>query len=119
MTIVIILPWPHRDLSPNSRCHWSRKARAAKAARHEAGWAALESGARALQADALNVTLTFTPPSRRRMDLDNMLASMKPHLDSIADVVGVDDSKWSLALRREEPCKPGMVKIELQEAKAA
>lgn len=116
MTIVIILPWPHRDLSPNSRCHWSRKARAAKAARHEAGWAALESGARALQADRLDVTLTFTPPSRRRMDTDNMLSSMKPGLDGIAEVVGVDDSKWSISLRREEPRAPGFVKIEIQEA---
>lgn len=115
MAIVIILPWPHRDLSPNSRVHWSRKAAAAKAARHEAGWAALESGARTLQADRLDVTLTFTPPSRRRMDLDNMLASVKPHLDSISEIVGIDDSKWSLALRREEPRKPGHVRVEIEE----
>lgn len=116
MSVVIVLPWPHRDLSPNSRVHWARKAAAVKRAKHEAGWAALESGARAMEADALDVTLTFTPPSRRRMDIDNMLAASKASLDAIAEIVGVDDSRWSLSLRREEPQKPGSVKIEIRSA---
>lgn len=29
----LILPWPSKDLSPNGRAHWARKAAAAKSAR--------------------------------------------------------------------------------------
>lgn len=36
--------------------------------------------------------------------------------DGISEVIGVDDSKWDISLRRAEPCKPGSVKIELREA---
>lgn len=116
MSLVIILPWPDRVLSPNSRAHYMAKARAVKRAKHEAGWAALESDARAMQAEALDVTLTFTPPSRRHADTDNMLSSCKAAIDGIAEVLGVDDSRWTYTLRRAEPCKPGHVKIEIKEA---
>lgn len=41
----IVLPWPARELHPNARVHWSRKAKASKLARHaaclltkQAGW---------------------------------------------------------------------------------
>lgn len=45
----LILPWPSKDLSPNARVHWARKARAVKSSREQAyylakaaGWPALE-----------------------------------------------------------------------------
>ena len=51
--ISVELPWPDKLLSPNARPHWSRKARAVKAAKHDAGWAALESGARVVLCELL------------------------------------------------------------------
>ncbi len=113
MTMRIDLPWPHRDLSPNARKHWGAKSRATKTARAFAGYAAWEAGVRKLDADRLNVTLLFSPPSAR-VDTDNAIAACKAYFDGVADVVGVDDSKWTLTIRRLTPCKPGSVRIEIE-----
>lgn len=110
----ITLPWPSRVLHPNARVHWAQKAKAAKIARIDAGWAAQAAGARKMNADALHVTATFTPPSKRRMDADGLLSNIKSHLDGIADVIGVDDSNWTISIRREAPRKPGAVRIEIE-----
>ena len=53
-----------------------------------------------MQADKLHLSLTFYAPTRRAYDLDNALARMKAGLDGLADVLGVDDSKWSLSIAR-------------------
>lgn len=116
MTMRINLPWPDRDLHPNARVHWTRRHKAARIARETAFWTAKEAGIKPLAADALSVTAIFTPPDNRRRDLDGMLASVKASMDGLADAIGVDDSKWSLAIRREAPCKPGSVRIEIEVA---
>jgi len=53
-----------------------------------------------------------------------MLASLKSGLDGISDVVGIDDSKWTLSVSKAATIeRNGMVKLELnwieREAKAA
>ncbi len=117
--IVIALPWPHKDLRPNARPHWAEKAKAVKQARALAGWTANEIGIRRGDPDipsALKVTAVFCPPSRRRFDDDNMLSSCKSYFDGIADAIGIDDSKWQIAMRREGVVKGGAVRIELEAA---
>lgn len=117
--IAIDLPWPNRALSPNSRIHWRPKAAIAKTSRQYAIWCAREAGIRANDPDIpqhLKVTAIFMPPDNRRRDLDNMLASMKPALDGIAQAIGIDDSKWQIAIRKEAPVKGGAVRIELEAA---
>jgi crossover junction endodeoxyribonuclease RusA len=121
MTIVE-LPWPSRDLHPNARVHWARKAKATKQARSDAAWLALSSGVRTYDfagADRLGVTLVFIPPDNRARDTDGMISSVKGYCDGIADVVGVDDSKWVLSIRREEPRKPGFVRVEISNVASA
>ncbi len=113
--MIVSLPWPHKSLSPNARVHWAVKARLAKNARQFTGWDAVAAGFEPTNAKALNVTITFTPPDNRPRDTDNMVGSVKPHLDGIADVLGVDDSKWSLTIRRSAPKRPGHVTIEVEE----
>ena len=66
--------------------------------------------------EGVSAKITFCPPCRRKRDLDNALASIKAGLDGIADVIGVDDSKWSLALAWGEPVTRGRVQIELTAA---
>ncbi len=113
--MIVELPWPHRDLHPNTRVHWAWRAKAAKKARLDAGRATLAAGIRKLNASALHVTAEFSPPDARARDLDGMLSSIKPCLDGIADVVGVDDSLWSLSLRKTEPKRPhGAVTITIE-----
>lgn len=78
---------------------------------------ALARGIRANDPDIpqnLKVTAVFFPPDNRRRDVDGMLSSIKSYLDGISDVIGVDDSKWQIALRREEPRKGGLVRVELE-----
>ena len=110
--MVVDLPWPGRDLQPNSRCHWTRKRRATKAAREGAQWLSCHLGP--IEADRLNVTLIFYPPDNRRRDLDNMLAASKALIDGVAQSLEVDDSKWAISLRRGDVVKNGMVRFEIE-----
>ena len=110
MEAAITLPWPSKELSPNARKHWAQLAKAKAFYRHACSTTAMTQGLKKINAQALHLDITFYPPSRRRYDLDNCLASMKSGLDGIADVVGVDDSTWSLTLRKSKEIG-GMVKI--------
>jgi len=117
MTITVEVPWPPRDCHPNARVHWSKRARATKIARTDAAWWAQAAGAKALRkAKALNVCLTFFPPDNRRRDVDGMLSNSKPLIDGIADVVGVDDSLWTISMKRGEPREFGAVRFDIEEA---
>lgn len=102
MEIELTLPWPPTALSPNARTHWAKLARAKKEYRAACAWTAKAQGARRIKADKLHLSLTFYPPTRRAYDLDNALARMKAGLDGLADVLGVDDSRWSLSIARAD-----------------
>lgn len=108
----LTLPWPPKELSPNARQHWSTLAKAKKEYRAACAWTAREQGARRIEAEKLHLALVFYPPSRRAFDLDNALARMKSGLDGLADVLGVDDSRWSLEIRRAEEIG-GYVKVQV------
>lgn len=115
--ITIELPWPSRDLHPNSRVHWAKKAKATKRARSDAAYLTLSRGVRThdyFGVESLDVTLVFIPPDNRARDTDGMISSVKGYCDGIADVLGVDDSKWVLGIRREKPRKPGFVRVEVR-----
>ncbi len=109
---VIVLPWPPTELSPNARMHWARLAKAKKAYRAACAWQAKAQGAKPVAADRLHLTLTFYAPTRRAFDLDNALARCKAGLDGLCDVLGVDDSKWSLTIRKADTVG-GFVRVEI------
>lgn len=108
----IVLPWPPTDLSPNARMHWARLAKAKKAYRAACAWQAKAQGVKPITADKLHLTLTFYPPTRRAFDLDNALARCKAGLDGLCDVLGVDDSNWSLTIRKADAIG-GFVRVEV------
>lgn len=113
--MVVDLPWPSPDLSPNARIHWAVKAKAVKDARRDATIAARAAGIKRACARRASVTLTFSPPDSRRRDTDNMLSSCKGYCDGIADAIGIDDSQWSITIRRDTPKPPhGNVRIEIE-----
>lgn len=113
MTIELTLPWPPSELSPNARTHWAKLAKAKRAYRAACAWTAKEQGAGRLHADSLHLTLTFHAPTRRAYDLDNALARLKSGLDGLADVLGVDDSRWTLTIQKSETVG-GFVRVEVQ-----
>jgi len=90
--ITIILPWPSKELNPNSRCHWAVKAEAAKLARAMGFFRALERGENGIAGD-LEAHYIFHPPDRIRRDIDNCLSSNKSAQDGICEALGVDDSQ--------------------------
>jgi crossover junction endodeoxyribonuclease RusA len=118
--MTVTLGWPSRALSPNARTHWATLARAKKAARRE-GYLATFSACSVLPVrnvsmlhDATCIQVTFTPPNARRRDLDNLIASIKAHLDGISDAIGIDDSRWIWAAPViAAPEKPGRVVVTL------
>jgi crossover junction endodeoxyribonuclease RusA len=115
--MTVTLGWPSRALSPNARTHWATLARAKKAARKEgyiaASMAAVIAGVSSV-GSSVGIQVTFIPPDARRRDLDNLIASIKPHLDGISDAIGIDDSRWIWAAPvMAKPAKPGRVVVTL------
>ena len=113
--MLLTLPWPSRLLSPNARSHWAAKSKAAKAYRMTCFTLALEAGLRGVPWEGpIHLHLTFYKPSRRRMDMDNALASAKNGLDGLADALGVNDSRFRLHLEFAEEIG-GMIKIAISQ----
>ena len=58
----------------------------------------------------LPLEITFHPPSKRRGDLDNQLASIKAGIDGLAAALYMDDRDfYPIKLLRGEPVKGGKV----------
>lgn len=116
MNFTLILPWPSRDLHPNERVHWTRKARATSAARASARWLAIEAkwNRLSLPDGRLHLWWDFYPPNRRKRDDDGLLASMKAARDGIADALGIDDSRFvSHPFLKDEVRKGGQVVVRI------
>ena len=112
----LVLPWPDRVLHPNSRGHWSKRAKAAKAARQAAFVLAREAGWRELKLSdgPLHVWMDGYACDRRRRDADGLLSSLKPALDGIADSLGIDDRRFvPHPWIKDEVRKPAEVRIRI------
>src|SRR5690554_1065057 len=116
----ITLPWPPKALSPNSRGHWAKKARAAEVYRYTCKiyskrvlqfWRSeVEALQRLVAAGGeIHVFLDFCPPNRRQRDDDNVVAAFKSGRDGLADALGIDDRHFRTHpfLKRDEIVKPG------------
>ena len=115
MNAEIFLPWPSKDLSPNARVHWSKLAKAKKKAKEAAFYIVKEAGIGKIDADRLTVRYSIFPPSRRKYDLDNIIASLKAAADGISLAIGIDDSQWAIHIEPRGPVeKNGMVKVTLE-----
>jgi crossover junction endodeoxyribonuclease RusA len=118
--VIVTLPWPHKDLSPNARVHFYTLAHQKKIARICAHYAAIAAGAkRRAFPERPAVTITFHPPKQGVVaDDDNMKASFKAARDGIADAIGVDDGKWIVAYATGLRVKGGQVVVTVEQAAA-
>ena len=110
--IEITLPWPPRELSPNSRTHW-RKAAPIKACYRHACYI-LTKQARAVvdwEGD-IHAWIDFYPPDRRHRDDANMIAAFKSGRDGVAEALGVNDKRFRTHPYVKDQIG-GMVKIRL------
>jgi crossover junction endodeoxyribonuclease RusA len=115
LTVVLLLDWPVAALWQNSRCHWSRRARATKSAVAASGYLAHSGGIRKGTHANARLVWTFIPPDNRRRDVSNCIGALKAHIDGIAEAIGVDDSiilnSWP---ERFAPAqKGGAIKVEV------
>lgn len=112
----VTLPWPPSCLTPNAkrRKHWRAYAPATKAYRELCAWEAKAAGLKRRNDPALHLSITFLPPCNRKRDLDGMLGAFKAGLDGLSDALGVDDSKWSLSIRKGEKTKGGAVIVQIE-----
>lgn len=113
--MILDLPWPSPDLSPNARAHWAVTAKAKKLARKDACTATKAAisahGKPDLGEGRIPVRITFYPPDRRRRDDDNMVGSFKAYRDGIADALGVDDQRFRPHYFFDDAAKPGRVEV--------
>ena len=91
---MLLLPWPPSILSPNNMSHWTKKAKAKAELRQRCFDLARKSPAPVLPDGNIHLSLVFSPPSRRRFDLDNALARAKNMLDGVAAAWGIDDVRF-------------------------
>ena len=109
---MIVFPWPPKDLSPNARVYWARKAKAAKSYRRTCFYLAKQAKVTAPKEGPINLHIEFVPPDRRPRDLDNMLASTKNLLDGLAQALGVNDKRFTLQISVADEIG-GMVRVSL------
>jgi crossover junction endodeoxyribonuclease RusA len=111
--MIVTLPLPHKNLSPNSRCHWRAKASAVKAYRSAALIAAYGKGDAPL--DSAQVKCVFYFRDVRRRDSDNLLASMKSAFDGLVDAkIFKDDNRLThLPVEQHKDGKNPRVEIHI------
>lgn len=103
--ILVTLPLPPKELSPNARVHWARKQRVVREYREMAKVAAqLAIGREAAPRwERATVQATFYFRVRRRRDMDNLSGWCKQNFDGLADagVVANDSGFTHLPVRVE------------------
>jgi crossover junction endodeoxyribonuclease RusA len=113
--ITVTVSWPARPLWQNARVHWTNRSAATKLARSEARILTIAAKPGKLTAP-VRIIVRVYPPSRRRMDMANVIGALKASIDGIADALGIDDSqfliRWPEAF--EAPVKGGKVTFEIE-----
>lgn len=114
--ITFTLPWPDRILSPNAHAHWRAKETARKDAINFGYYLAYSVSGAELQGKDIYMTVRINPPDRRKHDVDNVLASLKPMLDGLTRGLGFDDSQIKrVIIDRRIYIKGGEITITFEE----
>jgi crossover junction endodeoxyribonuclease RusA len=113
--VTVRLPWPAPELSPNARSRtFHKKARFAKVARADAGWLTKAAKVPPVPSEGpIALLVTWHPPTRQKIDDDNMVARFKAARDGIADALGVDDNRFQPTYAWGDPVKGGAVVVTL------
>lgn len=113
----IEMPWPPKELLPNKRLHWAAKAKAAKAHKWLCALAIHQwkQDTGMSLAGRVKYRLTFSPPDKRRRDVDGCISSIKYLIDALSEAAHVDDSKFEITFPRtfSEPVKGGCIRVQV------
>jgi crossover junction endodeoxyribonuclease RusA len=113
----IELPWPPKELGPNSRLHWRAVYKAKNAYKLECATTLRRVMPPRINGGRIALTITFYPPDRRRRDRDNLQASLKYGLDCVAKWLGVDDYLFDPTYHFAEPVSNARVVITISEVR--
>ena len=87
-----LLHLPDPDLNPNKRLHWAKLRKAKSIAKDMVMGLVLEQGSPISPYAKANIAITFVAKGKRKRDVDNLFASMKPYIDGLVHAgVLVDD----------------------------
>jgi crossover junction endodeoxyribonuclease RusA len=111
-TMRILFPWFPKELSPNARVFWRKKAAVAKT--YRAAWFVLAASAKPqlISEPEVPLLVTFYPPDRRPRDLDNCIAGIKSGMDGLADALGINDKRFVPTYRMSDT-RMGAVAVEI------
>lgn len=106
-TVVLTMPVPPAQLSPNARMHWAKKAGIVKREKEAANFRAASCPDLSPGMKVASYRLHFFFNDKRRRDRDNFTGRCKAALDGISQYIGQDDSEWEFNgvrfERSEEP----------------
>ena len=108
---------PDRNLNPNKRQYFLNLHNAKRAAKEVAMGLVLEQGRPAIPYAKAHITITWVAKDKRRRDIDNLFASMKPYIDGLvfAEVIADDSADCvTYSLRYERGEKDDTI-IEVEE----
>ena len=108
---------PDPDLSPNKRLHYMALYKAKAEAKQEAAALVLSQGKPPHPYEKAHITITWVAKDKRKRDIDNLFAAMKPSIDALVAVgVLVDDDAMHVGytLRYEHGDKDNTI-IEVEE----
>jgi crossover junction endodeoxyribonuclease RusA len=83
VVLVITLPHPPRELHPNGRCHWAKKARMTKKLRGDVATLAKSVTVTPFKQPVIDVL--WYRKSKGRIDRDGIIASLKAVCDGLTD----------------------------------
>ena len=107
--MTIILRMPPRILTPNGRPpHWAAKHRATKQARAQAKLNTLKALCGVKPPKPREYSLRYLWPTKRRLDDDNAIASVKAYMDGICEALRIDDAslKFRELIHASDKAKP-------------
>lgn len=121
--ILIVMPLPPRELSPNARVHWKTRARRTKEYRRCAFLVTCAAGGRKLGWPRAIAQATFYWPNRCRRDIRNAEHSLKAAYDGLVDAQLILDDSSDVLTHNEtkfdlDPRKP-RVEIRLTKKETA
>jgi crossover junction endodeoxyribonuclease RusA len=112
--IELTVPYPPKELNPNTKLHWAAKMGYIKMYRGTCKAIASESSHVIPDGD-LVLDLEFFPPDNRRRDDDNMISSFKAGRDGIAEALDLDDVRFQLRVRTRDKFPGGKVVVKIYE----
>lgn len=111
--MILTFPWPPRELSPNARVHWAKKARAAKKYKNNCGWICKAAKLPRIAPGPVHLAIVAYPPDNRHRDADNIMASLKNCQDAISWGFGINDRYFTSNFDWGRVMKGGVIQIEI------